>query len=202
MSDPLPLSLINDFQYCPRRAAIKEVEGTRSENVHTARGDIVHERSDLAGFEVVKGVTLLRALPVFSERLGLSGKCDIVEQHPHGALVPVEFKLGKRRQFENDDAQVCAQALCLEEMFGLKIERGAVYHAASKRRREVVLTPELRALAEKAIADLRALLQAGAVPAAVFEPRCEEGSLYEVCLPQLTSRPDRMHREVRQLFEP
>jgi len=201
MTDPLPLSLINDYLYCPRRAALKEIEGTRSENVHTARGDIVHEHADLAGYEVVKGVKLLRALPVYSERLGLSGRCDIVEQHPDGALVPVEFKLGKRREFENDDAQVCAQALCLEDMFPTKIARGAIFHAASQRRRDVELTPELRARTEQAVTDLRALIAAGTVPAAKYEPRCEQCSLYDICLPQVTSQPDRLRRAARQLFE-
>lgn len=127
----LPLSLLNDFLYCPRRAALKIVEGCRSGNEHTARGDIVHEHADLPGYEVAKGVTLLRALPVWSERLGLNGKCDIVERHPDGAVFPVEFKVGKRRKWENDDAQLCAQALCLEEMFGRSIPRGAVFHADS-----------------------------------------------------------------------
>ena len=79
MTEPLPLSLLNDYLYCPRRAALKAVEGWRSANQHTARGDIVHEHADLAGYDVVKGTTLLRALPVWSERLGLNGKCDIVE---------------------------------------------------------------------------------------------------------------------------
>ena len=155
----------------------------------------------MAGYEVVKGVKLLRALPVFSERLGLSGKCDIVEQHPDGSLVPVEFKLGKRREFENDDAQVCAQALCLEEMFACKIERGGVFHAASKRRHEIEFTAELRALTEQAITDLRVLFEAGVVPAAKFEPRCEECSLYEICLPRLTAQPRRLERAARELFQ-
>ena len=140
----LPLSLLNDFLYCPRRAALKVVEGWREANEHTVLGDIVHEHADLPGYEVAKGIKLLRALPVFSERLGLSGKCDIVEQHSDDSLCPVEYKKGKRRQFENDDAQLCAQALCLEEMFKLPVERGAVFHAESKRRREVEFTPALR----------------------------------------------------------
>jgi CRISPR-associated exonuclease Cas4 len=217
--DQLPLSVINDFLYCPRRAALKLIEGVRSENVHTARGDIVHEHADLAGYEVLNGVTLLRALPVFSERLGLSGKCDIVEVHPRCSnelspmadgqfspangheIRPVEVKLGKRREFENDDAQVCAQALCLEEMFQTRIARGAVFHAASKRRREIEFTAELRALTEKTIADLRAVFEAGVVPAAKFAPRCEECSLYEICLPRLTAQPRRLERAARELFQ-
>jgi len=209
--EALPLSLLNDFLYCPRRAALKLVEGWREANAHTERGDIVHEHADLPGYEVAKGVTLLRALPVWSERLGLSGKCDIVEVHPHaqpltrpadtlspsdgeragvrgiGALLPVEYKQGKRRQWENDDAQLCAQALCLEEMFGVAVPRGAVFHAQSKRRREVEFTPELRALTEKALMELRALLVAESIPHARYiEGRCEECSLFEICLPRLT----------------
>jgi len=222
-SEPLPLSLLNDYFYCPRRAALKLVEGWREANEHTARGDIVHEHTDLRGYEVKAGVTVLRALPVFSERLGLNGKCDIVEAE--GALIadinsrfsnlqslrPVEFKLGKRRQWVNDDAQLCAQALCLEEMFGVAVPRGAVFHADSKRRREVEFTAELRVLTEGAVGDLRALLggshvsnlecETPTLPPAEFKPACAKCSLYEICLPQVTSQPARVERARRTLFE-
>ena len=197
----LPLSLLNDFLYCPRRAALKVVEGWREANEHTVLGDIVHEHADLPGYEVAKGVKLLRALPVFSERLGLSGKCDIVEQHSDGSLCPVEYKKGKRRQFENDDAQLCAQALCLEEMFKLPVERGAVFHAESKRRREVEFTPELRTLTEAAIQQLHRLLALEQVPPAEFKPACEECSLFKICLPRVTSQPASLRRAAAQLFE-
>lgn len=202
--EPLPLSLLNDHLYCPRRAALKIVEGWREANVHTERGDIVHEHSDLRGYEVVQGVKLLRALPVFSERLGLNGKCDIVEQRPDGTLYPVEFKLGKRRKWDNDDAQLCAQALCLEEMFGLAVPRGAVFHADSKRRREVEFTAELRRATEQAAAELHAILARCAdepIPPAVLQPACEECSLYEICLPQVTSHPPGLERLGKALFQ-
>lgn len=196
----IPLSALNHFLFCPRRAALIHVEGIFEDNHHTLRGDIVHEHADLAGYEVVKGVTLVRALPVFSERLGLSGKCDIVEQRPDGSLLPVEFKVGKRRQWENDDAQLCAQALCLEEMFNVSIPRGAVFHADSKRRREVEFTAELRAKTEAAAGELHALLNEQRVPLAVFKPACEECSLYEICLPKATENPDRIARAAGGLF--
>lgn len=199
--DPLPLSLLNDYLFCPRRAGLKIVEGLRRANVHTLIGDLAHEQADLPGYAVAKGVTLLRALPVWSERLGLSGKCDIVERHPDGALVPVEYKKSKRRRFDNDDAQLCAQALCLEEMFARPVERGAVFHAASKRRREVAFTAELRALAEQTAANVQALLSGDSVPPAVLKPQCEECSLYEVCLPEVTSQPPGFARMRRGLFE-
>jgi CRISPR-associated exonuclease Cas4 len=234
--EALPLSLLNDFLYCPRRAALKAVEGWREANKHTVRGDIVHEHADLPGYEVAKGVTVLRALPVWSERLGLSGKCDVVEMgslesrvqgpestvrspqstvrspqstvrspqstvHSPQSLVPVEYKKGKRRAFENDDAQLCAQGLCLEEMFGVPVEGGAVFHAASKRRREVEFTPALRKLTEDAAGGLHQLAASGRVPAAVFKPACEECSLFEICLPKGTSEGNRAGRLARQLFE-
>jgi CRISPR-associated exonuclease Cas4 len=207
LREPLPLSLLNDYLYCPRRAALKVVEGWRAANEHTARGDIAHEHSDLAGYEVVKGVTLLRALPVWSDRLGLNGKCDIVEQRPDGSLFPVEFKLGKRRQWENDDAQLCAQALCLEEMFGVTIPRGAVFHADSKRRREVEFTAALRQATTQAIHALHALLNPQPstlnprIPSAIFKPACEECSLFNICLPKATCEDSRARRLARGLFE-
>ena len=197
----IPLSALNHFLYCRRRAALIHIEGIFVDNQHTLQGNIVHEHADLPSYDFAKGVTLLRALPVWSERLGLSGKCDIVEQHPGGALVPVEYKKGKRRHFDNDDVQLCAQALCLEEMFARPVERGAVFHAASKRRREVEFTAELRALTEQTAAEVHALLSSDSVPPAVLKPQCAECSLYEVCLPQLTSHPPGLDRAMRRLFE-
>ena len=138
-------------------------------------GSQLHREVGIPSYETVRGVTLLRALPVWSARLGLSGKCDIVERHPDGSLVPVEFKKGKRRKFDNDDAQLCAQALCREEMFGQAVPRGAIFHARSKRRREVEFTEELRRLTEEAIKAMHQLIEAEAVPRAVHKPHALDG---------------------------
>ena len=199
--DPIPLSLLNDFLFCQRRAALKAIEGWRGTNEHTVLGEIVHEQVDVSGYETFSGVTLLRALPVWSERLGLNGKCDIVERHPDGSLVPVEFKKGKRRKFENDDAQLCAQALCLEEMFGRDIPHGAIFHAKSKRRREVLFTSDVRHLTEQAIKTLHRLIEEESVPQAVHKPQCSECSLFEDCLPEVTSAPPTLARAYREVFD-
>ena len=199
--DPIPLSLINDYLFCQRRAALKTIEGWRGTNDHTVLGDNVHDQADVSGYETVKGVTLLRALPVWSDRLRLSGKCDIVERHPDGSLVPVEFKKGKRRKFDNDDAQLCAQALCLEEMFGRDIPRGAIFHAKSKRRREVEFTENLRRLTEQAIAAMHRLIEEDAVPQAVHKPQCAECSLFDHCLPEITSVPPALAQAYRAVFD-
>jgi CRISPR-associated exonuclease Cas4 len=197
----VPLSLLNDFLYCPRRAALKAIEGCWGENEHTVIGELGHEHADLPGYEVAKGVKVLRALPVFSDRLGLSGKCDIVEQRRDGSLCPVEYKKGRRRRFENDDAQLCAQALCLEEMVGKPVPRGAIFHAASKRRREVEFTAQLKAITESAIRELHALIAGGVTPPAVLKPACGECSLYSICLPQITSHPGRAAYASERLFQ-
>jgi CRISPR-associated exonuclease Cas4 len=120
--------------------------------------------------------------------------------------------VGRRREFENDDAQLCAQALCLEEMFQLTIPSGAIFHAQSKRRREVEFTAELRTRTEQAVAELHVMFRQSAIsnsefqipvlpPARYMEGRCEECSLFEICLPRLTSRSDSLSRAARQLFQ-
>ena len=201
LHDPIPLSLLNDYLYCQRRAALKAIEGWRGANEHTVIGDSVHEQADVAGYENVRGVTLLRALPIWSDRLGLSGRCDIVERHSDGSLIPVEFKKGRRRKFDNDDAQLCAQALCLEEMFGLDIPRGAIFHARSKRRREIVFTEKLRRFTEQAIEAMHRLIEKEVVPNAIHKPQCSECSLFDYCLPEITCVPPTLARAYRQVFD-
>ena len=197
----IPLSLLNDFLYCQRRAALKAIEGSRGTNEHTVVGDSVHERADASSYETVRGVTLLRALPVWSERLGLNGRCDIVERHPDGSLAPVEFKKGRRRKFDNDDAQLCAQALCLEEMFRIDIHRGAIFHARSKRRREVEFTQDLRGLTEEAIEAMHRMIEEESVPRAVYKPQCSECSLFDHCLPEITSAPRTLLQAGESVFD-
>jgi len=154
-----------------------------------------------------------------SSHSGSSGLCEVPRLRPFTksqisdckSLKPVEFKLGKRRKWENDDAQLCAQALCLKEMFGVPLPRGAVFHADSKRRREVEFTAALRQSTEHAVAQLQALLgpseisdlksQMAPLPAAVHKPACEECSLYQICLPRVTSQPARLAKAAAALFE-
>ena len=211
----IPLSAINQYLYCPRRAALIHVEGTFSDNMHTVAGAQLHEHADVPGYEKTAGVVVLRALPVWSHRLGLSGKCDIVEvtlkslfkkksrfsPENINSLYPVEYKKGRRRKFDNDDAQLCAQALCLEEMFGIDIPRGAIFHALSKRRREIEFTEELRRFTEQAIEAMHRLIEEEAVPNAIHKPQCSECSLFDHCLPEITSVPPTLARAYREVFD-
>jgi CRISPR-associated exonuclease Cas4 len=129
------------------------------------------------------GARIEYALPVWSDRVGLIGKCDAVEFWSDGTVYPVEYKHGARKKWLNDDLQLAAQALCLEEMLGRSVTRGAVYHASSRRRREVELTPALRALVVDVTTAIRAMLASGCLPPPVNDARCRECSLIEICQP-------------------
>lgn len=187
--DPLPLSALNHFLYCARRAYLIHAERIFVDNEHTVLGELAHAAVDTPGYEQRAGWELLRALPLFSDKLGLSGKADLVEIHRDatGRIVearPVEYKKGPARRFDNDEAQLCAQALCLEEMLGLAIPSGAIFHAQSQRRMEVMLDGPLRTHTLAALAGLRVVLAAPAAPVAELKPQCDGCSLRGLCLPE------------------
>lgn len=202
--EPVLISALNDFVFCPRRAALKLVEGQWDDNAYTLEGALLHDRADTPGVEERPGVRIVRALPLFSRRLGLVGKADVVEFHRQvdGSEVPypVDYKRGRRRKWDNDDVQLCAQGLCLEEMLGLAVPAGAIFHAGSKRRREVAFTPALRRLTTDTVAHVRAMVEAQAVPPAALHPKCEGCSLRPVCLPEVTEHPRKVVAFTESLF--
>lgn len=187
MQEIISISALNQFVFCPRRCALMHVEGIWSDNEHTAKGTILHKNADEKGYETDGKAKLLRALPLFSHKYGLSGKADIVEVH-QDEIIPVEYKKGKRREFDNDNIQLMAQALCLAEMFKKNVARGFIYHAASKRRREVIFDENLRNETISVIEAVRELLAFETIPAAEFKPRCNGCSLYGTCLPKLSDK--------------
>ena len=186
--DYLPISYINQFAYCPRRFWYMHVQGEMAENAHVLRGIQNHERAHAPGRETeADGVRVQRRVYVYSQRLGITGFCDLLEEHPDGSLVPVEYKQGKRGKWRNDQAQLCAQALCLEEMTGKRIERGSIFYFGSRRRVEVRFTPKLRAETEAIVTAMRQTLALGQIPPHTEQKsRCRGCSLYDICLPEET----------------
>jgi CRISPR-associated exonuclease Cas4 len=183
--DFIMLSALQHFSYCPRQCALIHQEQSFSDNVHTLRGNAVHALADLTGYELRAGVLIERALPLVSERLGLIGRADVVEFLPNGTPYPVEYKHGPPRKRAHDDIQLAAQALCLEEMTGHPVLVGAIYHASSRRRREVSITPGLRQIVVDSTVAIRSMLQSGRMPPAVNDARCPQCSLIELCQPQI-----------------
>lgn len=199
--DPIMLSAIQHWSYCPRQYALIHIEQAFEDNVHTLRGNAVHRRIDDPGFEVFEGVRSEQALPVWSDRLGLIGKCDVVEFHPDGQIYPVEYKHGRKRAKLHDDLQLAAQAICLEEMAGRPVTHGAIYHHSSRRRREVAITHNLRAQVEAAVDAIGALQASGTIPAPVNDQRCQECSLLEICQPAALSRKKHQQMIYDTLFQ-
>lgn len=201
--DLIPVSALNQFSYCPRRCYLIHAEGEFADNMHTLRGTHEHERVDRDRHETSAGVRVEYALPVWSHRLGLSGKCDAVEHRPDGRVYPVEYKHGKRRKWINDDLQLAAQAMCLEEMLGVTISKGAIYHQQSRRRREVEIDENLRHAVETATREIRRLLADGQLPPPVDDPRrCPECSLRDICQPELARSSGKLTLLRAELFEP
>jgi len=187
--DLLPLSALQHLLFCERQCALIHIEGLWAENRLTVEGRQLHERSDRGDVETRGPVRSARGIAVRSLRLGLIGKADVVEFHhdpTSGALttvVPVEYKRGRAKRDDSDRVQLCAQALCLEEMLSLTISEGALFYGTPRRRTVVSFDGVLRETTEYAARRLHAMISAGITPAAEREPKCDSCSLLHLCLP-------------------
>jgi CRISPR-associated exonuclease Cas4 len=200
-----PLSALNDFLFCPRRCYLHRVEGVWLENVHTTSGSLDHKRVHHARDAEESSFRIARGLRLVSHRLRLVGVADMVEFHPGPAggpevPFPVEYKRGRRRRWDNDEAQLCAQALCLEEMLGVAVPAGAVFHVKSRRRHEVAFDAALRRLTEDAAWRLHELLATRQPPPPVLHPKCRQCSVQSLCLPDLVLAQGRYERAMRDLY--
>lgn len=169
------------------------VESVWDENVFTLRGRQEHKRSDEPISRMERGLRVERALPVWSESLGLVGKCDVVEFHytPEGKLgyiVPVEFKSGAGSHFKHAALQLCAQAMCLEEMFKTNIPEGVLFSTKTRQRTSVELSIDIRTATLGAVDQIRRMIELGHLPPAPNDRRCPKCSLVDVCLPQAISK--------------
>lgn len=197
--DPIMISALQHWSYCPRQCALIHVEQTFDENLYTLRGRAVHKKVDEPVVEEQSGMRIERALPLWSKSLGLVGKGDVVEFHGEMPY-PVEYKHGPHREQEHDDLQLCAQALCLEEMTGQPVLRGAIYHHSSRKRREVEFTPVLRSRVVEVTQAIRTMLASKQLPPPVNDHRCTHCSLQESCMPSVIDEGRRASAVVRDLF--
>ena len=188
----IPISAIEHFVYCPRQCALIHCDGVWSDNAHTVRGTRAHRRVDSGKHRTERGRRVLRGIPLWSESLGLSGRADVVELDGD-AVHPVEYKSGVRHGTAAD-LQLCAQALCLEEMLGVAVPSGSVWYGGPRRRVRVEFTGGLRDQAVAAINAIREQLLAGKLPVAANDERCSECQLLHHCLPGVTSSPRKVRR--------
>ena len=213
--DPIPISRIAHAGYCLRRAALLTNEQVWEENADTAKGRAEHEQVHTQRVERRGRTVTLYEYEVFSQRLGIAGKCDCIEaeQQEDGcripgvgfpvSLYPVEYKHGKLRSEEEYEMQLCAQALCLEEMFGTRIPEGALFYVSSHRRKTVALDGALRAKVLRTVQVLDQIRRSFQIPPAEQGPRCRRCSLREICMPGLAASAaaycQRLEREAREV---
>ncbi len=210
----LPLSGIQHFLFCRRQWALIHVEQQWKENVLTVEGKLLHSRVDNPFFtETRKGLITARSVPVASYRLGFSGVCDMVEfsESPDGVKLPgrdglylpapVEYKRGQEKRDPCDEAQLCAQAICLEEMLSVSLPKGWLYYGETRHRVAVDLTAELRALVSSMADEMHAYFQRGYTPRVKTSKACRSCSLADICLPVLQQNVIAASRYIRQQVE-
>ena len=210
----LPLSGIQHFLFCRRQWALIHIEQQWKENVLTAEGKIMHQRADDPFFtETRKGIITARSVPVASYRLGLSGVCDVVEftSSPDGVKLPnkdglylaapIEYKRGKEKHDHSDEAQLCAQAICLEEMLSMAIPRGYLFYGETRHRVEIELTAELRNLVKEMAEEMHNYFQRGYTPKVKTSKACRSCSLADICLPVLLEKVIPASKYIKQQIE-
>lgn len=212
--DLLPLSGIQHFLFCRRQWALIHIEQQWKENALTAEGRIMHRRADDPFFtETRNGVVTARSVPVASYRLGLSGICDVVEFTASSEGVklsnrdglfspaPIEYKRGKEKLDHSDETQLCAQAMCLEEMLSTEIRRGFLYYGQTRHRVEVEFSAELRKLVKEMADEMHNYFSRGYTPRVKPFKGCRSCSLADVCLPVLQGKTVAASKYIRQQIE-
>lgn len=190
--DLIPLSALQHLLYCERQCGLIHVDGVWTENRYTAEGRVVHERAHQSGGQTRRDIRTETGVYVRSSRLGLMGQADVVEFHLEDRGIwrpyPVEYKRGRNKPEDWDRVQLCAQALCLEEMLALNVPRGAIYYDQTRKRERVEMDERLRSRTEEAASRTREIISAGILPPAEQGPRCRRCSLAGICLPGVQKR--------------
>ncbi len=190
--DLVMISALQHFLFCPRQCALIHIEQLWRENRLTAEGRILHERVHNAGSESRRKVRVEFDMPIRSLALGLIGRADVVEFHLQDdglwQAYPVEYKRGRPKKDDSDRVQLCAQALCIEEMQGLDVPAGALYYGRKNRRHEVLFDHRLRQKTRETATALHQLLAEGHTPAPVYSRRCDRCSFVDLCLPNIVGK--------------
>jgi CRISPR-associated exonuclease Cas4 len=186
-SDYIPIAALNQYAYCSHRCWRMFCAGEFEDNEYTIEGTTLHDRVHTLSDNIKDETWQIRAIWLKSERYQLIGKSDLIELES-GQVYPVEYKRGKRGEWDNDELQVCAQALCLEEMTGKTVDIGYIYYAHSHQRQPVEISTTLRKNAIATIEAVQLLFNTGIMPKPVYTQRCKGCSLYSRCLPQASQK--------------
>ena len=189
--DFIMISALQHYVYCPRQCGLIHVDDVWHENLYTVRGNILHEKVDTDTYETRGTKKTVRGLRIHSFRLGITGRCDVVEfkETKNGEVImPVEFKSGEPKNDISDKVQLCAQVFCLEEMLNTKITHGAFFYGKIRRRDVVEIDNELRLQTESIIASVREIVSKKILPAAEYAAKCRNCSLQDICQPKAMNK--------------
>lgn len=204
--DLLMLSALQHILFCERQCALIHIEQIWVENMYTAQGRIMHERVDKTGRESRRDIRLEYGVPLRSLKLGLVGKADMIEFHRQEdgtwQPFPVEYKRGKAKKGNWDKVQLCAQAICLEEMLEGNIPEGALFYGKNRRRQAVVFDDELRACTTETAKQLHILIRSSITPPASYEKKCDTCSLFEMCMPKISTGKKSVGKYLRSMQSP
>ena len=194
------LSALNDLLFCERRCFLHRVEGVWVENAHTVLGSQEHRRVHAAHDGNELGMRKARGLWVVSHQLRVVGVCDLVEFRGD-VPYPVEYKRGKRRRWDNNEVQLCAQAMAPEEMFGVAVPAGSLFFLKTQRRQKIAFNADLRARTQAAAQRLHELVKQSQAPPPTLHPKCKQCSLHSLCLPELIAASESYRRATIRLFQ-
>lgn len=188
----LMISALQHLLYCERQCALIHIEQLWNENTFTVRGQAMHEKAHDAGIDYREGIRIEHGISLRSRKLGLVGKSDVVEFHKNSNSeipFPIEYKLGKPKKNRCDEVQLCAQAICLEEMLDVIIPAGALFYGKTRRRQDVSFDAELRVITENTAMHLHQLIESGITPPPIYEKwKCDNCSLEELCMPKSSKK--------------
>jgi CRISPR-associated exonuclease Cas4 len=205
-NDILMLSAMQHILFCERQCALIHIEQQWEENIFTVEGNIMHEKVHDSGNESRGNIKIARGVPLRSLMLGISGIADVVEYHKNidaGEWIPypVEYKRGKPKEHRADEVQLCAQAICLEEMQKIKISCGALFYGKTRRKMEVIFDNELRNLTINTAEKLHLLIKNRKTPPAKYEKKCKACSLFNICMPQLSDKKYSAEKYMTKMLE-
>jgi len=203
----LQLSGLQHLLFCERQCALIHIEGIWIESRLTIEGKQLHDKVHSGESESRGNVKIVTGLMLQSLRLGLSGKADVVEFRKMDASkfwhpFPVEYKRGRPKRDKSDEVQLCAQAICLEEMLNIKIPMGALFYGKTRHRKEIIFDDQLRSLTESMAKRLHELIESGITPNAEYSKKCNNCSLFDVCMPKSTHGRKSVKRYLNNLYNP
>lgn len=202
--DFIMISALQHYVYCPRQCGLIHVDDVWRENLFTTKGNILHEKVDTDTYETRGVKKTVRGLRIHSFRLGITGRCDVVEFRDvsgNEEVMPVEFKSGEPKEDISDKVQLCAQVFCLEEMLNIKIKRGAFFYGKIRRRYIIDIDNELRLQTEDIISSVREIVSKKIIPAAAYTTKCRNCSLYDVCQPKALNE-RKLNNYIKELYKP